>query len=1147
MKDKIIPSPYDHKTERTAVATLMHWMRNIIEEKNIDLGPPDVETSGDDRKMPDMVIYESKRSEKVLCVIEAKQPYFNVFNEELKELAREKAVNRKAKYFATTNFQRLICFKTKEVNENKSEEKQIFNKYILSEIENLDDIQNTRFQTPIKKALEDFLIELYEVHTNKKAEPKQAIDEFLVLRLHEKIRVLSGYYRRIIDDECHKDENFRKKLSKWFYEQGWEFHWDSKDFEKTARQTAYLLVNKILFYNLLQNKRPQKLSQLSIQEGLLKGKQLQRRLQAYFDEALEIDYETVFTTDFIDTIVAFPDAKEIINEITELVSVLKRYDFSTIGLDIIGRIFERLIPQGERHNLGQYFTSPDVVDLILNFCMHHEDDKILDPSCGAGTFLVRAYNHKKLLNQRMTHEKILEKLWGNDIAKFPATLATINLAINDLSSVKNYPNILQEDFFEIHIGEDGFDPENWRKKRAITLKCDERDIIYPRWFDCVVGNPPYTRQEEISEISSDDIEYKKSLIRKAILDLKGKEKIANISKRAGIHAYFFVHGTKFLKDGGYFGFIVSNSWLDVDYGKGLLEFFLKNYKITAIIDSKVERWFEDADINTCIVILQKCKDKKERDNNLVRFVYLKKLLREFIPPAQDMWEKQKERIDKIGELKKTILFPNEYYENEDLRIYPVSQKELWEEGYDSEKEEFTGAKWGKYIRAPEIFFKILEKNKDILVPLKNIADVRFGIKTGANEFFYLTEKEIKSREIEKEYLQSVIFSLKEIKSFKLKKKDLKKKIIICHRTKEDLKGTNLLKYIKWGEKKNFDKRPTCVQRSPEPWYSLGKDWDYAPLIFPSKVGERMPVFLNDNVFEDKKLYGITPKKNRETLILAALLNSTISRAFIDFTCRQLTGAQAIADIDVVVVENLLIPDINKISKILRKKLIDKFNNLSDTDSESIFNEIASTPEEVSLDKVKHTRRELDKIIMGEILGLSEEEQLEVYRAVVDLVKSRIDKAGSVKNNNKTKEGINIKSFVETVMDKIGDESLGNYYRNKILGLPSLSTIILPKLQNKVEIIFDVFGIRLTTGKEHIKCDSEEEARYIKTFIETGLEEIKIPENKELLKSIVPELEKKKNENDEIVNSYLESIVSRKTREKLKHHVWQEIMKSAYRV
>ncbi len=65
------------------------------------------------------------------------------------------------------------------------------------------------------------------------------------------------------------------------------------------------------------------------------------------------------------------------------------------------------------------------------------------------------------------------------------------------------------------------------------------------------------------------------------------------------------------------------------------EFFLKNAKIIAIIESKVERWFEDADINTCIVILEKLegeKHKEERDENLVRFVQIKKPLSDFIPP-----------------------------------------------------------------------------------------------------------------------------------------------------------------------------------------------------------------------------------------------------------------------------------------------------------------------------------------------------------------------------------------------------------------------------------------------------------------------------------------------------------------------------------
>jgi hypothetical protein len=598
-----------HKTERTGVAILMHWMREIIEKRNLDLGMPDVETSSEDRKMPDVVVYESRRSRKVLCVIEAKPPYYDVFDEkELKEPARGKATHRKAKYFALTNFKRLIWFNTEKVNSIRPEEQQIVEKYLLSEIENLDDIEQTRYSEPIKKGLENFLTKLYSVYSGKEPEPKQAIDEFLIFRLQEKIRVLSAYYRMIIDDQCHKDSSFAKKLKDWFLDQGWSFVWQPQDFDKAARQTAYLLINKILFYNLLQAKRPEALDPLEIPEGLTKGAVLQATLQGYFNQVLKIDYETIYTTDFIDTI-AFPEAKEVVKEIKELINVLRRYDFSKIGYDVIGRIFERLIPSDERHNLGQYFTSPDVVDLILRFCLHHEDNKILDPASGAGTFLVRAYQHKKLMNQYKKHEDILDTLWGNDIAKFPAHLATINLAINDLGVDKNYPNILQEDFFALLVGDEGFDPEKWRKVRAKTLGLQERQVIYPRRFDAVVGNPPYTRQEEISKITPKDAKYKRKLISKALLDLRGK-KIAEIGKRAGIHAYFFVHGTKFLKDKGYFGFIVSNSWLDVDYGKGLQEFFLNNYKMVAIIESKVERWFEEADINTCIVILEKCNVSK---------------------------------------------------------------------------------------------------------------------------------------------------------------------------------------------------------------------------------------------------------------------------------------------------------------------------------------------------------------------------------------------------------------------------------------------------------------------------------------------------------------------------------------------------------
>jgi hypothetical protein len=63
-----IPSPFDPaavKTEPSAVAVLMHWMRRIIEKEDLDLGLPDVETLGGDRKSPDTVIYESRRRQEI--------------------------------------------------------------------------------------------------------------------------------------------------------------------------------------------------------------------------------------------------------------------------------------------------------------------------------------------------------------------------------------------------------------------------------------------------------------------------------------------------------------------------------------------------------------------------------------------------------------------------------------------------------------------------------------------------------------------------------------------------------------------------------------------------------------------------------------------------------------------------------------------------------------------------------------------------------------------------------------------------------------------------------------------------------------------------------------------------------------------------
>lgn len=546
--------------------------------------------------------------------------------------------------------------------------------------------------------------------------------------------------------------------------------------------SVLLLIAKILFYNFLKIRAPGfELPPINIPtEDANRFKTL---LYEYFERCF--GYADFFKREFIDDL-PFPDDIGVIRQLKGFIKEMELYDFSKIGYEVLGSIFENLIPDDERHRFGQYFTRSDVVDLIIGFCVKTGDEKVLDPACGAGTFLTRAYMRKKTKKSRKRHDEILSELKGVDIAEFGCYLTRMNLAIKDIFG-GFHSNVENTDFF---------------------------DLIPDKKFDAVVTNPPYTRQEELEETFASPV-YKTKL-RKIAKEEGGIE----VGKRMSIYGYFFFHAIKFLDEKGKVGFITSNSWLDVDYGKYLQEFFLKNFKIVAIIESKVERWFEYADVNTCIIILEKCRGESQRKKNLVKFVQVNKPLKNFIA-----LQNEGERWKTVNKLVRLIENKKKYYEDERIKIYPVEQEKLWEEGFDEDSGKYEGSKWGKYLRAPDIFFTILEKGKDLFVPLKEVAEVRRGFTTGANEFFYLTEEEIKRWGIENEFWMHedengdwipnyVIKSPKECKSIVINPEDLKYRVLMIHKDKEELKGTNVLKYIEWAEERGreFHSRPTCKSR-----------------------------------------------------------------------------------------------------------------------------------------------------------------------------------------------------------------------------------------------------------------------------------------------------------------------------------------------
>ena len=106
--------------------------------------------------------------------------------------------------------------------------------------------------------------------------------------------------------------------------------------------------------------------------------------------------------------------------------------------------------------------------------------------------------------------------------------------------------------------------------------------------------------------------------------------VCELSGRSDLHCYFWPAATRLLKPDGYFGFLTSSSWLDVEYGFALQGWMLRHFKILAIMESAAEPWFEDARVKTCVTILQRCDDETARMANRVRFVRFSRRLADII-------------------------------------------------------------------------------------------------------------------------------------------------------------------------------------------------------------------------------------------------------------------------------------------------------------------------------------------------------------------------------------------------------------------------------------------------------------------------------------------------------------------------------------
>ncbi len=145
--------------------------------------------------------------------------------------------------------------------------------------------------------------------------------------------------------------------------------------------------------------------------------------------------------------------------------------------------------------------------------------------------------------------------------------------------------------------------ENERYANALEWRFEFPEVLNDEGdfsgFDCIIGNPPYIRQEQIKDL--------KPLLEKQYQDF--------YNSTADIYTYFFALAYHLLKEKGFNAFITSNKYARAKYGAKLRELLLKKTTLVSYMELNALKVFESAAVDTSIIHFIKQMPPKESDFN----------------------------------------------------------------------------------------------------------------------------------------------------------------------------------------------------------------------------------------------------------------------------------------------------------------------------------------------------------------------------------------------------------------------------------------------------------------------------------------------------------------------------------------------------
>lgn len=197
-----------------------------------------------------------------------------------------------------------------------------------------------------------------------------------------------------------------------------------------------------------------------------------------------------------------------------IVKELEKYNLSDTSDDVKGIAFEEFLGKTFRGELGQFFTPRTMVDYMVNILDPQEGEKVCDPCCGSGGFLIKTFEYvrnKIELEIQEQKEKIKEQYYTETFDKLPEKKqaeieATINDIFNKLNAeldLKNQHSRLRKLSYDCIFGTDANPRMARTAKMNMIMHGDGHggvhhhdgllnvNGIYDERFDVILTNPPF--------------------------------------------------------------------------------------------------------------------------------------------------------------------------------------------------------------------------------------------------------------------------------------------------------------------------------------------------------------------------------------------------------------------------------------------------------------------------------------------------------------------------------------------------------------------------------------------------------------------------------------------------------------------------------